>query len=80
MTFIGTFPDANIGESFTSLSPLNNDYKARPFDQLWEDAQHKLNPSCKKFFKLSFNMKLLYIKTLCNWSDKSLDLVIDLIK
>ncbi|KAK9986017.1 hypothetical protein SO802_030968 [Lithocarpus litseifolius] len=35
----GTFPDSNIGESPTSPGPSNNDYKARPFDQLWEDAQ-----------------------------------------
>ncbi|KAF3960795.1 hypothetical protein CMV_014512 [Castanea mollissima] len=35
----GTFPDANIGESSTSPGSSNNDYKARPFDQLWEDAQ-----------------------------------------
>ncbi|KAK9994727.1 hypothetical protein SO802_024430 [Lithocarpus litseifolius] len=35
----GTFPDANIGESSTSLGPSNNDYKTRLFDQLWEDAQ-----------------------------------------
>ena len=34
----GTFPDANIGESSTSPDSLNNDYKARPFDQLWKDA------------------------------------------
>ena len=34
----GTLPDANIGESSTFLGPSNNDYKARPFDQLWKDA------------------------------------------
>ena len=75
----GTFPDANIGESSTSPGPSNNDYKARPFDQLWQDAQRELYPGCKKFSKLSFCMKLLHIKTLCNWSDKSFDLMIDLI-
>ncbi|XP_050278308.1 uncharacterized protein LOC126719839 [Quercus robur] len=76
----GTFPDANIGESSTSPGPSNNDHKTRLFDQLWEDAQCELYPGCKKFSKLSFCMKLLHIKTLCNWSDKSFDLMIDLIK
>ena len=76
----GTFLNANIGESFTSPSLSNNDYKAIPFDQLWEDAKCEFYPGCKKFSKLSFCMKLLHIKTLCNWSDKSFDLVINLIK
>ena len=47
---------------------------------MWEDAQRKLYPGCKKFSKLSFCIKLLHIKTLCNWSDNSFDLIIDLIK
>ena len=66
-TFIGgTFLEANIGESFITPGPSNNDHKARPFDQLWEDAQREFYLGCKKFSKLSFSMKLLHIKTLCN--------------
>jgi hypothetical protein len=78
--YMGTFPDANMGESSTTPGPTNNDHYARPFDLLWEDAHHELYPGCKKFSKLAFIVKLLHIKTLCNSSDKSFDMVIDLIK
>uniref|UniRef100_A0A2N9GAQ5 Transposase-associated domain-containing protein n=1 Tax=Fagus sylvatica TaxID=28930 RepID=A0A2N9GAQ5_FAGSY len=78
--YMGTFPDANMGESSTTPNPTSNDHYARPFDKLWEDAQRELYPGCKKFSKLAFIVKLLHIKTICNWSDKSFDMVIDLIK
>ena len=78
--YMGTFPDANIGESSTTVDSTNNDHYKRPFNQLWEDAQRELYPGCKNFSKLSFIVKLLHIKTICNWSDKSFDMVIDLIK
>jgi hypothetical protein len=78
--YMGTFPDANIGESSTTSDPTNNDHYKRPFNQLWEDAQRELYPGCKNFSKLAFIVKLLHIKTICNWSDKLFDMVIDLIK
>jgi hypothetical protein len=78
--YMGTFPDVNMGESSTMLDPTNNDYYTRPFNKLWEEIQRELYPGCKKFSKFSFIMKLLRIKTICNWSDKSFDMMIDLIK
>ncbi len=32
--YMGTFPDANIGESSTTLDLTNNDHYKRPFNQL----------------------------------------------
>ena len=78
--YMGTFPDANIGESSTTPNPTNNDHYKRPFNQLWEDGQRELYPGYKNFSKLAFIVKLLHIKTIFNWSDKSFDMVIDLIK
>ena len=77
--YMETFPDANMGESSTMLDPTNNDHYARPFNKLWEDIQRELYPDCKKFSKLAFIVKLLHIKTICNWNDKSFDMVINLI-
>uniref|UniRef100_A0A2N9G009 DUF4216 domain-containing protein n=1 Tax=Fagus sylvatica TaxID=28930 RepID=A0A2N9G009_FAGSY len=78
--YMRIFPDANMVESSTTPNPTSNDHYARPFDKLWEDAQRELYPGCKKFSKLAFIVKLLHIKTIYNWSDKSFDIVIDLIK
>jgi hypothetical protein len=77
--YMGTFSNANMGESSTTPGPTNNDYYARPFDLLCEDSHRELYLGCKKFSKLAFIVKLLHIKTLCNWSDKSINMVIDLI-
>ena len=45
--YMGTFLDANKGESSTTSNPTSNDHYVRPFDKLWEDAQHELYPGCK---------------------------------
>ena len=59
--YMGTFPDANIGESSTTPNPTNNDHYKRPFTQLWEDAQRELYPGCKNFSKLAFIVKLFLL-------------------
>ena len=78
--YMRTFSNANMGESSTTSNPTSNDHYLRPFDKLWKDAQCELYPGCKKFSKLAFIVKLHHIKTIYNWSDKSFDIVIDLIK
>ena len=37
------------------------------------DAREPLYPNCAKFSKLKFLIKLLYIKTVNRWSQKSFD-------
>ncbi|KAF5446854.1 hypothetical protein F2P56_032452 [Juglans regia] len=50
------------------------------FADLLEDARRPLYPSCLKFSKLSFIVKLLHIKTVGGWSVKSFNMVIKLLK
>ena len=50
------------------------------FGRLVRDAEKELFPGCKKFSKLEFMVHLLHIKCLCGWSDKSLTMILDLLK
>ena len=44
-----------------------------------KDAQHILYPGCKKYTLLSFLFKLLHLKVLSKWSNKSLTLMLELL-
>ncbi|XP_042942741.1 uncharacterized protein LOC122276915 [Carya illinoinensis] len=50
------------------------------FKELVADAQHPLYPSCTKFSKLSFIVKLLHIKSIGGWTVKSFDMFIKLLQ
>lgn len=50
------------------------------FYKLVDDAGQELCPGCKDFSKLRFIVRLLHIKFLGGWSDKSFDLHLDLLK
>lgn len=50
------------------------------FMRLVKDAKQKLYPSCEKFFKLSFIVKLLHLKILNHWSNKSFTMLLELLK
>lgn len=78
---MGTFIDANIGESFTSQGPTTSAHEGiNSFYQLLEDGLRELYPGYKKFTKIDFVLKTLHIKAICNISNKALDMMIDLIK
>ncbi|XP_041004046.1 uncharacterized protein LOC121249404 [Juglans microcarpa x Juglans regia] len=66
--------EANVG-GHTSDTP-----KYQTFEGLLDDARHPLYPSCTKFSKLSFIVKLLHIKCVGGWTVKSFDMVIKLLK
>ncbi|XP_009801929.2 uncharacterized protein [Nicotiana sylvestris] len=53
---------------------------ATKFYKLLEDAETKLYPGCKKVSKLSFVVKLLQLKCLNHWSNKSLDALLSFFK
>ncbi|KAL7264045.1 hypothetical protein ACSBR1_002077 [Camellia fascicularis] len=50
------------------------------FIRLFEDAQCKLYPTCEKFSVLSFFIKMLHVKVYNIWSNKSLDMVMQVFK
>lgn len=42
------------------------------FENLFYEAKQELYPGCRKFFALNFLVKLMHVKILNCWSDKSL--------
>ena len=53
---------------------------AKRFYRLIRDAETKLYPGCENFSKLSFIVKLLHIKSLGGWSNKSFTMLLELLK
>ena len=49
------------------------------FFKLMQDAQIELYPDCRKFTKLSFVVRLLHMKVLCGWTDKSVTMLLELL-
>ena len=47
--------------------------------KLKNDSSQELYPGCKKFSKLRFIIRLLHVKLLGGWSDKSFNLLLDLL-
>jgi len=50
------------------------------FDALLKDNNQPLYESCTKYSKLSFMLKLYYIKCMCRMSDKAMTMILDLLK
>ncbi|CAH9136296.1 unnamed protein product, partial [Cuscuta epithymum] len=66
--------EANIGESSDPIELVNSFYK------LMGDLELELYLGCKKFSKLSFLLKLFHIKCLGGISDKSMAMLLELLK
>ena len=52
----------------------------KSFDELLKEAQQELYSGCSKFSKLSFIVKLLHLKVYNKWSNKSFDMLLDLLQ
>ena len=52
----------------------------KSFDELLKEAQQELYSGCSKFSKLSFTVKLLHLKVYNKWSNKSFDMLLDLLQ
>jgi len=50
------------------------------FDDLMDEARNQLYPGCTKFSSLNFLVKLMHIKVLNNWSNKSFNMLLELLK
>ena len=55
------------------------DEETSNFLKLMQDAQIELYPNCRKFTKLSFVVRLLHMKVLCGWTDKSVTMLLELL-
>lgn len=66
------------GAADGSSGDANNDVD--DFYRLVDDASQELYPGCKTFSKLNFLVRLLHTKFLGGWSDKSFDMLLDLLR
>jgi hypothetical protein len=78
---MGTFLDANIGESSAARGSTTDHHEQRTsFDRLCVDGLRELYLGCEKISKISFILKILNIKAICSMTNKTFDMMIDLIK
>lgn len=50
------------------------------FQNLINEAQNELYSGCSQFLSLNFLVKLMHIKVLNGWSNKSFDMLLELLK
>ncbi|KAG8364710.1 hypothetical protein BUALT_Bualt18G0026900 [Buddleja alternifolia] len=70
----------DIEETVTTLGapfPLG---RADTFLKLLKDSEDKLYKGCEPYSKLSFLIKMLHIKTISGWTNKSFDMLLELLK
>ncbi|XP_028115907.1 uncharacterized protein LOC114313695 [Camellia sinensis] len=83
--YIGTIMNDNENEGDEKN---DDDYVAnnveeedvRNFDKLLNDAQRELYPGCRKFSVLSFVVKMLHVKVLNKWNNKSFNMLLGILK
>ena len=86
---IGVLQDI-VGISTMNSNVGNDDETSFMFDHRMKDSSHKLDnlfnevetklyPRCKKFSALTFFVMLMYIKVLNRWTNKSFDMLLELL-
>uniref|UniRef100_M1BNA0 TNP2, partial n=1 Tax=Solanum tuberosum TaxID=4113 RepID=M1BNA0_SOLTU len=75
-----SFVDFSEETTGNNVSDNMSDKEAKKFDKLLKEAKCELYPGCKKFSKLSFVVKLLHLKVYNQWSNKSFDMLLELLK
>ncbi|CAL5322070.1 unnamed protein product [Camellia sinensis] len=79
----GTTTFGYVGEASSSRNPdLTSSCggETNKFARLMRDAEQDLYPDCQRFSKLSFMVKLLHLKIFNRWSNKSLTMLLELLK
>lgn len=76
----GLPPPSFIHEAASSGIKQGPDEKTEKFFNLLKEAERELYPECQKFSTLSFIVRLLHIKCLSGWSDKSFMMLLELLK
>ncbi|KAI9186915.1 hypothetical protein LWI28_022235 [Acer negundo] len=76
----------NISSSLGSDHPSPNEYGEGPNDEttkflkFLQDAESPSYPGCEKFTQLSFIIRLLHLKVLSGWTNRSFTLLLELLK
>ncbi|KAG8377405.1 hypothetical protein BUALT_Bualt08G0029600 [Buddleja alternifolia] len=73
-------PSTNVDVGFSQTSNNEMNEETKNFFKLLQDAETELLPGCAKQIKLSFVVRLLQLKALCGWTNKSIDLLLELLK
>ncbi|KAG8363709.1 hypothetical protein BUALT_Bualt19G0050600 [Buddleja alternifolia] len=73
-------PSTNVDVGFSQTSNNEMNEETKNFFKLLQDAETELLPGCAKQTKLSFVVRLLQLKALCGWTNKSIDLLLELLK
>ncbi|KAK1570474.1 hypothetical protein Q3G72_002476 [Acer saccharum] len=75
--------DMGVGESTNEIIDSNNDFpdiEGDKFNDLFSAAMQELYAGCTKFSVMSFILKLIHIKVLNHWSNKSFDMLLQFFK
>ncbi|KAL4021061.1 hypothetical protein IC575_019850 [Cucumis melo] len=74
--------DFDDGDGFDDEFPEDVDEMdtSNIFEELMKEARNPLYHGCTKFSSLNFLVKLMHIKVLNNWSNKSFDMLLKLLK
>ncbi|KAA0053316.1 late secretory pathway protein AVL9-like [Cucumis melo var. makuwa] len=74
--------DFDDGDGFDDEFPEDVDEMdtSNVFKELMNEARNPFYPECTKFSSLNFLVKLMHIKVLNNWSNKSFDMLLELLK
>ncbi|KAL7208455.1 hypothetical protein ACSBR1_030240 [Camellia fascicularis] len=78
----GTSVDGNEAQStdpHASEPQLGPNAETANYFKLLQDAKSELYPGCQKFTSLSFIVRLLHLKVLNQWTDKSVDMLLELL-
>ncbi|KAK4411777.1 hypothetical protein Sango_0250700 [Sesamum angolense] len=80
--FSNAYLGENLGREETTASPgapfpLG---RADTFFKLLKDSEEKLYEGCESYSKLTFLVKLLHLKTISGWTNKSFDMLLELLK
>ncbi|XP_042425958.1 uncharacterized protein LOC122013798 [Zingiber officinale] len=67
-----------IGESSESIQ--QEGFQTENFDDMLEEIEKELYPGCVNFSALNFLVKLMHVKGLDKWSNKSFDMLLKLMK
>ncbi|XP_031261195.1 uncharacterized protein LOC116119394 [Pistacia vera] len=73
-----SFNQDNINVEADAIDEENSNNEHEPFDHLYSEAGKKLYPGCK-LSTLTFVVRLMHLKVLSLWSNKSLDMLLTLL-
>ena len=74
------YPQVVHGKESSGNEPQEPNGDAKKFYRLLEEVKQPFYPNCEKYSSLSFIVKLLHIKCISSWSNKSFSMLMELLK